>query len=362
MINEELKKRKLPNLFQMPNGQIIKTKEEWENIARPYWKKIILREEYGQIPPMIHLEISIKNKTEFSGKTVLEEVSFTFKFNDKEYSVPTQLFYPKNKKELPFFIYLNFDTDILPSWALPVEEILDNGFGLFTVCYNDITRDNGDFSHGLAGLFDRAEDKGDNTGKIVHWSYMASRMMDYLQTRQEARNNAIGVAGHSRLGKTALLTAALDERFAFACVNESGTSGAALSREICQGGETIKDIYERFPFWFCSNYAKYMGNESALPFDQHCLAALVAPRTLYVGGAFEDIWADNDNQFLTCVAASPVWDLYGKKGVVAPNRLPICGDSFMEGNVGFYLRKGTHFLGRDDWRIYMDTLKKKFNN
>ena len=96
---------------------------------------------------------------------------------------------------------------------------------------------------------------------------MASRMMDYLQTREEADKNAIGVAGHSRLGKMALLTAAMDERFVFSCVNNSGTSGAEISRELCKGGESIGDIVERFPFWFYQNYFKYMDKADELPFD-----------------------------------------------------------------------------------------------
>jgi sodium transport system ATP-binding protein len=68
-----------------------------------------------------------------------------------------------------------------------------------------------------------------------------------------------------------------------------------------------------------------------LPFDQHCLVALVAPRLVYVGGALEDVWADNDSQFLSCAEASKVWRLYGKDGMICPDRLPVCGDVFVDG-------------------------------
>ena len=360
MINKELAKRNLPDLFRMSDGQIIKTKEEWEAIARPYWLNILLTEEYGQLPPLVTPIVSIKSREEFGGQTILEEISFRFENNGIEHIVPTKLFYPKGKKHCPFFIHLNFDTDILPAWSLPVEEILDNGFGIFSVCYNDITKDNGDFTDGLAGLFQKGERTGDDTGKLVYWAYMACRMMDYLQTREEADKTKIGVAGHSRLGKTALLTAAIDERFAFTCVNQSGCSGAALSRGLGKGCESIRDIYERFPFWFCPNYEKYMDNEDKLPFDQHCLMALVAPRYVYVGAALEDVWADNDNQFLSCLASSCVWDLYGKRGFVTPDTMPKCGDILKEGEIAFHLRSGTHFYGRTDWVLYMDALKDFF--
>lgn len=359
MLQKELKKRNLPNVFQMPNGQTIQTKEEWENIARPYWKEVLLKEEYGKVPPVLMPKITEEtNAVDFAGKATWETVLFTFENNGKMHTVPTQLIYPKGEKCVPFFIYLNFRPDI-PDRYLPVEELIDNGFGVFSVCYNDVTKDNGDFTDGLAGLFQVGKRTGDDTGKIIYWSYMASRMMDYLQTREEVNKTAIGISGHSRLGKTALVTAALDERFAFVCSNNSGCSGAALSRGRCEGGESLRVIQESFPFWFCPNYCKYADKADELPFDQHCLLSLVAPRMAYIGGAIEDVWADNDNQFLNCVASSPVWNLYGKTGLITENKLPVCGDVYTDGEVGFHLRKGKHFHSRTDWLIYMDAVKKK---
>jgi hypothetical protein len=120
MIKEELAKRKLPDLFQMPNEQIIKTKEEWGTIARPYWREILLQEEYGKIPPLVYPEIFTKTNTiDFAGKATWEEVSFTFKRNGKEHTVPTNLIYPKAAERSPFFIYINFRSDI-PDRYLPV--------------------------------------------------------------------------------------------------------------------------------------------------------------------------------------------------------------------------------------------------
>lgn len=362
MIKQELKKRALPDLFTMPNGRKISTSEEWESIARPYWREVILREEYGRVPEYVEPEITTKkNSIGFAGKAVWEEVTFRFERNGLEHSVPTQLIYPKAAEPCPFFIYINFRPDI-PDRLLPVEEIIDNGFGVFAVCYNNITTDNGDFTSGLAALFQKGERTGDDPGKISYWAYMASRMMDYLQTRPEADKSAIGVGGHSRLGKTALLAAALDDRFAFVCSNNSGCSGAALSRYCCEGGESVAIITKAFPYWFCPNYFKYASNEEAMPFDQHSLLSLVAPRRAYVGAALEDVWANNDNQFLNCAAVSPVWSLYGKRGLICPDRMPLCGDVFTDGEVGFHYRSGTHFHSRDDWHVYMAAVKKAFQN
>ncbi|MBE5732531.1 MAG: hypothetical protein E7353_05765 [Clostridiales bacterium] len=358
MIENELKKRNLPDLFYI-DGKQIKTKEEWEKIGKEYWRNIIQKEGYGFYPPIVKPEICTKiNRVDFAGKATWEEVYFTFNVDGKTHTVPTNLIYPKNKKNIPFFIYVNFRPDI-PDRLLPVEEIIDNGFGIFSVCHNDISTDNGDFTNGLAGLFQEGERKECDCGKIVYWSYMASRMMDYLQTLEQVDKTRIGISGHSRLGKTALLTAAFDERFAFTCPNNSGCSGVALSRGCCEKGEKVADICKTFPYWFCTNYHKYADNEQSLPFDQHCLVALVAPRLVYVGGALEDVWADNDSQFLSCVEASKVWKMYGKDGLICPDRLPVCGDVFTEGEVGFHLRAGTHYQSREDWNVYMSALKKK---
>ena len=358
----ELQKRNLPDIFyNFESEQRITGLEEWKKIMRPFWIKQLCKEEYGQCPPVVEPSITTKrNVVNFAGKAIWEEVTFTFEHNGKTHSVPTQLIYPKNKQNIPFVVSLNFNPEF-PNKYCPVEEIIDQDLGIFGVCYNDITMDNPDFTNGLAGLFANEERGAEDAGKIVYWAYMAQRMMDYLLTRQEVNKNLIGVAGHSRLGKTALLAGATDERFAFVLCNDSGCSGAAIARGRCEGGETIQAGYTLFPYWYCKNYANYMDNHDALPFDQHCLAALVAPRLLIVGAAIEDVWADNDSQFLTCVASSPVWELYGVEGFITEDRLPLTGDNFTKGNVGFFLRKGAHFFSREDWNIYIKALKEHFN-
>ena len=358
IIDKELKKRNVPDVLTMPNGEKVTTKEQWEKELRPYWLNTILKEEYGRIPPRVQPTVETKvNYVDFAGKAVWETVTFTFEYNGKSHSFPANLIYPVGAKKIPFFVYLNFRTNI-PDMYLPIEEFIDNGFGIFSVCYNDITKDDNDFTDGLAGIFQEGERTGDDTGKICYWAYTASNMMDYLLTRPEADPDAIGVSGHSRLGKTALLTAAIDQRFAFTCPNNSGCSGVALSRGVCEGGEKVGRICNVFPYWFSPNYQQYANNEAALPFDQHCLMAMVAPRAVFVGAAIKDVWADTDNQFLSCVAASPVWGLYGSQGLIAPDKMPECWDTFTDGDVGFHLRDGKHFHSRTDWIVYMDAVKK----
>lgn len=353
-----VEERALPDLFAALGGKT-PTAEGWETLCRPQLKRALLEHIYGQFPSEI-LAAKVETKTNrvnFAGKAVWEEVTFTFERGGKTHAVKTQLVYPTNAKNLPFFISLQFDKEV-PNRFMPTEEIIDGGFGVFSVCYHDVTRDNPDFEDGLAGLFSSKDRAPDEAGKIVCWAYMASRMLDYLLTRPEADKNRVGVIGHSRLGKTALLAAAFDERFAVAFSNNSGCSGAALSRGTCAGGERIENVYETFPYWFCKNYARYKGAEEKLPVDQHALIALIAPRRVFVGAAVEDVWADTNGQLLSLVAANKVWRLYQKRGLVCPDRLPEIGDEWAEGELCYHLRAGKHFLSRFDWNTYMNAWKK----
>ena len=76
-----------------------------------------------------------------------------------------------------------------------------------------------------------------------------------------------------------------------------------------------------------------------------------------MASAGEDDWADPTSEYLCCAAASPAWEAQGLCGFAAPDRLPEAWDTFAEGNVGFHLRPGTHFLSRHDWIRYIRYIK-----
>lgn len=352
MIKDELLKRNVPDFFIVENKKIA-TRGEWEKY-RPILKELFLLEEYGALPPKNSPSVKIENGPHgFAGKATWESIYFTLENKGKSHTVKTDLILPNGKTSVPVFINIGFQREI-PNKYLPLEEIIDNGYGVFYFCYEDVTSDNGDFENGLASLFDGG---GKEWGKISLWAYMASRCMDYLETRNEVDINNVAIIGHSRLGKTALLASALDERFVLTCVNDSGCCGASLSRGKVNGNETIVAITDTFPFWFKESFLRYRDNEASLPFDQHMLLSLVAPRCLVVGGAIEDFWADNDGQLLSTYLASYAWELYGKDGLICKDEMPDVGDKYLDGGACFYLRQGSHFLSRDDWHTYIS----KFN-
>lgn len=354
MINEELKKRNIPEILTDSEGKKINTIEQWE-IYKKEIKRILCEQEYGFFPEG-HAKIATKiieeNTKYCASSAVYRKIEMTMFWEGKEYTFPIKSVIPKLENPCPAFIFLDFEKQ-LPNTDIPVEEVCDNGFAVFSINYRSITSDDDNMHDGVASILNAEEN---DYGKIMIWAWTAMHVMDYVQTLPEIDKKNIAIVGHSRLGKTALLTGAFDERFSFVISNDSGQSGAALSRG--KEGERIKDITDRFPYWFCKNYKKYQEREEEQSFDQHFLTALVAPRNLYIASAEQDKWADPYSEYLTAVATDEVYQLYGIKGFIHPDSYPKVLDKFQEGNIGYHLRKGTHYIGRYDWQCFMEYMRQ----
>lgn len=313
---------------------------------------ILLEEEYGQLPPKpekLTFEASGKvHPSIAAGRASCEKYIAHCVIGGKEFSFPFYAVLPLDGHRHPFFVHVNF-TDRIPDRYQPTEELVDNGFAVLLVNYKDVTSDDGDMTNGLAGvLFEDGKRKPNDPGKIAMWAWATHRLMDFAETRSDCLDLSCAiVCGHSRLGKTALLAGATDQRFAFTYSNNSGCSGAAIARG--KVGESVARIYNRFPYWFCENFGKYADNEAAMPFDQHYLLSVIAPRYVLVGSATLDEWADPVSEYLCCVAAKEAFD----GSFVHPDRLPQPDEAFLEGSLGYHLRTGTHYYARPDWHRLM---------
>lgn len=321
--------------------------------------ELLQREEYGylpQPPDRTTWTVTTHLNNFCAGKATLERVELTVSVRGRSFTFPAYAAIPVRRERVPFFVHINFREDV-PDRYMPTEELIDHGFAVLSFCYRDVTADNGDFTDGLAGVFyPDGKREAHDAGKIALWAWAAQRVMDFAQTDERLDCSRAVVCGHSRLGKTALLTAATDERFLFAHSNDSGCSGAALSRG--NRGETIRDICERFGYWFCPSYAAYAGKETELPHDQHFLLASIAPRYAHVASAERDAWADPVSEYLACAAASEAYERSGVTGFVSEDRLPSVGDRFHEGHVGYSLRAGTHYFSREDWLSLIAFVKR----
>ena len=334
----------LPSLFTSD----VHTAEDWRR-RRHELIDLLSREEYGFTPaaPASVKAAVVSTENICAGKGILSRIELTFDTPAGPFTFPFNLVVPKFVRPAPAFVALCFRPDI-PDKYLPIEEIIDHGFDVASLHYKDITSDGPEID-GLAAQYPIDPDTG--WGKLGMWAFAASRVMDYLETLDEIDHARVCVIGHSRLGKTALWCAAQDERFSMAVSNDSGCSGAAISRG--KVGESIADITHRFPYWFCGNYKKWAGREDEAPFDQHMLLALIAPRRLYVCSATEDQWADPAKEFAGAKTASDAWSFLRCPGLIGPETLPAPETPLHAGSVAYHLRTGPHFQGRADWGYVM---------
>lgn len=353
---EILQARALPELLRFCGGEPV-TAEAWP-ARRAELLDLLRRTVYGyspDAPESVRAEMVERDDKAFAGKAVQETVRITFDTPSGPFSFPFTLAVPKTGRPVPAFLLINFFAT-LPNRYCPAEELIDNGYAIAQLYYQDVTLDDARgscgsvdvsrcFDDGLAACYPRDPHTG--WGKIGIWAWAASRVMDVLQSRPELDLSRIAVVGHSRLGKTALWCAAQDLRFSMAVSNDSGCGGASLFRG--KKGENIAFMRIRFPYWFCGNYSDYGDREAELPADQHFLLALLAPRGLLVNSSALDAWADPDSEFLAVCAAAPAFELLGASAPVIPPELPGETIALLDGDLAYARRAGTHYFSRTDW-------------
>lgn len=233
----------------------------------------------------------------------------------------------------------------------PVPMMMERGHAVSGFYATDAQSDDGSFCGGLAAIFGTTKDRGPHEwGILAMWAFAARCVADYLQTLPEIDPRKIGVTGHSRCGKAALWAGVTDERFAWVMPNNSGCCGAALLRG--KHGENIASINLLMGYWFAPAFREYVGREEELPFDQHTVLALVAPRILHVASGSTDFWADPPGEHASTVLAGAVYSLYGNPAMDPV--FPEVNTPVLAGALGYHLRQGPHLLTEYDWACLAD--------
>jgi len=298
-------------------------------------KNILQENEYGFLPENpknVYFELLSEDKRFCAGKAILRKYLLKAETFSGIVQFPfTTVSAPNQRRRT--IICINFFSEV-PNKYLPAEEIIDRGWNIVNVNYQDITCDSRE-------LDDNAKVLG-KTGKISMWAWGCMRVLDVLSFFDEFDLKKTGIAGHSRLGKTALLTGAFDERFAFVHSNDSGSGGAGLFSMRNEKSEPISALIDRFSYWFCDKFVQFVDQEKHLPFDQDMLLSLIAPRFLSVASAELDLWANPEAERVCVEKAKLFWNKQGK------------GD-----DVQYYLRKGLHYFSREDWNRLLDFLEEK---
>jgi hypothetical protein len=379
----------LPDPLVLPDGGRITTKEQWAKQGRPAWKELFQHYMFGRMPKPLPVtgQVRHEDRKAFGGKATLREIALAVGPADVP-PIFLLLVVPNERKgPAPVFVGLNFcgnhalvddpQVRVPTAWMYPghpgvkdnrateagrgkekdvwaLEQSIDRGYAVATFYDGDVDPDRADKREGLrpflAAHIGGAE-AGAETATIAAWAWGVSRAVDYLSKDRDLDARRIVCVGHSRLGKTALLAAAFDERIALAIPHQAGCGGTAPSRCHNPEAETVKRINTSFPHWFCGNFKKVNDDPSKLPFDQDCLVALCAPRPVLFTNAVKDQWANPAGQFEVLQAAEPVYKLLGAGGL-ASGRMPPPG-KLSDGTLGYYIREGTHAMTKDDWKVFL---------
>jgi hypothetical protein len=379
----------------MFDGERITTRSQWRDKRRLELKALFQHYMYGYFPPAparIESKVEREDRQALGGKATLEEV--TIIFGPPEVPTIHLLLVVPNKRKgpAPVFLGMNFcgnhalikDPAVrLPTaWMYPnypgvkanratdagrgmqidvwaLEQSIDRGYAIATFYNGDIDPDRPDVREGIQPHFLKkgAKPGPHDWGTIAAWAWGLHRAVDYLVTDKGVDKDRIAVVGHSRLGKTALLAAAFDERIALAIPHQAGCGGTAPSRG--KVGESVKQINDHFPHWFNGTFKEFNERPDRLPFDQHCLVALVAPRPVLFSNAVEDMWANPEGQFQVLQAADPVYRQLGAGGLEA-KRMPKPG-RLIDSQLGYYIRPGKHSMTGEDWKVFLDFADRHFS-
>ena len=386
-----------PDPLTFNDGKKVTTVKQWENQRRPELLEMFASQMYGRTPKdkiKVTCATLSENPNFMDGKATCKQVKFIFTNGRKNIEALLLLILPNWPKEkVPVFVAYNFngnhtttaDTSIIfPSFfalsTIPehlrwsesnrerggqssnwsYDKIIERGYGIATMFYQDIYPDKPGYAdQSVVSLFagyNPGQLKPDEWQALGAWAWGSSRIVDYLETQKRIDTKKIITMGHSRHGKVALWAGVQDKRFSIVISNNSGSGGVAMSKRVF--GENIARITSAFPHWFCPDFNRYANNEANLPFDQHELVALIAPRPVYITSAVEDTWADPKGEFLSGYYAGPVYELYGLKGlgtdVHPPLHQPIMN------TVGYHIRAGVHDVTEYDWMCWMDFADKHF--
>ncbi|MDB5385100.1 MAG: hypothetical protein JWM11_746 [Planctomycetaceae bacterium] len=384
----------LPDPLVMLSGEKITTPAQWNEMRRPELKQLFQHYMYGYFPAppdKITAVVEVQDEKYFGGKATKKQVTITY--HPQAPKINVLLIVPNHRtRKAPVFVGINFcgnhtvvkDSQIpLPTtWIYKscpgcekeratdagrggqvdvwnAEQTIDRGYALATFYNGDLDPDQNDFTDGVHPHYFKAgqtKPGPQDWGAIAAWAWGAHRVVDYLHMNPDIDTDRIALVGHSRLGKATLLAGAFDERIDLLIPHQAGCGGTAPSRG--KIGEPVHRINTVFPHWFNDEFPKFNDHTDRLPFDQHCLVGLCAPRPVLFSNAVEDTWANPDGQFEMLQAATPVYRLLGVEGL-APNSRPEIG-KLIDSKLGYFVRAGKHSMNLEDWQAFWAFADKHF--
>jgi len=355
---------KYPDPLVLNNGSPVKDAATWWNLRRNEIFEDFARDVYGRIPPNTPKVTWEVAKSEDDGqvktKTIIGHI------DNSRYPAlsPTIALTVKTPSDssgpVPTIVYAQAFGGRMPAGPNQLEVLtLAKGWGYATFDTNAVQPDSAaGLTQGIIGLMNKGEmrAKPDEWGVLMAWAWGLSKSIDYFETDRDVNAKQLAIDGFSRWGKTAMLAAAVDRRWALAWAGDSGEGGTKMHRR--NFGETVDMVAQNFPYWMAGNFQKFVGNWEAMPVDSHELIALVAPRPVFITGGTTDLHADARGMFEAAALAGPVYELLGRKGV-GTSEMPLADVALISGDIGYRMHTGAH-TPVPDYGTFLEFCSKYF--
>ncbi len=273
---------KMPSIPFLPNPLVfnegenetpIKTMAQWKE-KREWMKEQLKHYITGTFPPKPdNLQAKILSEKK-DGKVTLRMVELSFGPQHRA-KLTLELMIPPGYGKFPVFLTQWNHRE----WA---QVAVRRGYIGCIYAGADSKDDTEEYSEIWAGQYDFT--------RLMRRAWGASRAVDYLYSLPEVDKDKIGITGHSRNGKQALMAAAFDERIT-ACIPSSGCSGGVIPWRYANYIYDIEDIAllaSARPSWLHPRLRFFIGRENKLPVDQNFFVALVAPRGLMMSTAITE--------------------------------------------------------------------------
>ena len=368
-----------PDALTLTDGSKVTTAQTWWKKRRPEIVEDFEREVYGRVPagvPKVAWAVTETVETSVGGQPVLARRVVGHVDNSAHPAIAVDIrmavVLPVNAKGpapvLVMFGWGNMPGDPLPRFpgmqepAAPpsTDQLIAAGWGYVSLNTGSIQPDNGaGLTEGIIGLTNKGERRTpEQWGALRAWAWGAARALDYLETLPAVDARRVGIEGVSRYGKAALVTMALESRFALVLVGSSGEGGAKPHRR--NFGEAVENLTGSGGYhWMAGNFLKYgaaeasFGSKTAndIPVDAHELIALCAPRPTFISYGVPEKgdanWLDQQGSFMATVAAGPVFRLLGARdlGVSEDYRvakMPPVNTGLLDGELAWRQHDGGH--------------------
>jgi hypothetical protein len=356
------------DLLEMKDHAHIATSTEWWTRRRPEILKDVQEQLWGVIPPdsiLPSVTFSVITSHGGSGSSAYKQKIITGTIDITRYpavrNVPkilATLRTPVNKKgPVPVMIVLGgFGIDTYWGYCST------NGWGVCIFNNTKLQPDNGaGLTSYIIGLCNKGNwRKPTDWGTLAAWSWGISKLLDYFETDPDVASTKVGVTGHSRYGKAALVAMAYEPRLAIAFPSCGGSLGTKMNRR--HWGQDLENSgWDQEYHWIAGNFFKWMGELNSgnymprrielCPVDAHSLLSLCAPRPVFLNGGNQDSWTDPYGMYLTGVGATPVYQLLGRQGLIMPEAKPIIDVGYISGDIAYRYHTGGH-TDAPDWPAF----------